>query len=173
MVALHSQAFKVISGEHDGAEVFIDCLQQRLGSGMVKACRTGVFVASVAIDAYILSGIALASTAKGFNSEHISFFHALSGIGFDEGDLLVAVDFITQDIMPSDTASRSDGNGLSVQFNLVALHDLLYLATDMIHPGIDAGFLDDCVSFGENMKDGVLTLRPVLVAALTAASKLS
>lgn len=75
--------------------------------------------------------------------------------------------------MASDVPNRFDGDDLSVELDFVALHDFLDCLTDVIHPGIDAGFLREYLALYSPCRVHSSTLSPVLVAALTAVSRLS
>ncbi len=173
VVILHSNALKVTPGEDQSSEVLIDRLQQRLGGGMMKTSSAGMLIAPVAVDSYVISEISFASAAEGFDGEHIAFFHALGGSGLDKGDLFFAMDLVAQDVVASDVPNRFDGDDLSIELDFVALHYFLDCLTDVIHPGIDASFLDVYLAFQTPCRADSLTLSPVLVAALTAASRLS
>lgn len=140
---------------------------------MAKTSSAGILIAPVAVDSHIVPEISSASTAKGFDGEHVTFFHPLAGLGLDEGDLFVAVDLVAQDVMASDVLNCFDRDDLSVEFDLVALHHFLDCLADVIDPGIDSGFLHVCLAFQIPCWIDSLTLSPVLVAALTAASRLS
>jgi hypothetical protein len=101
-----------------------------------------VLISSIAVDSYIVIQITFSGGAEGLDGEHIAFFHALIGFGLDEGDLLVAMDLVTEDVMASDVANCFDRNNLSVKLDFVALHYFLNRLTDVIDPGIDASFLE-------------------------------
>jgi hypothetical protein len=62
-------------------------------------------------------------------------------LGLDEGNLFVAMDFVSQDVMPSDVADRFDGDCLSVELDFVAFHYFLDCLADVIDAGVDTGFL--------------------------------
>ena len=173
VVILHSSALKVTPGEDQSSEVLIDRLQQRLGGGMMKTSSAGMLIAPVAVNSYVISDISFASAAEGFDGEHIAFFHALGGSGLDKGDLFVAMDLVAQDVMASEVPNRFDRDDLSVELDFVALHYFLDCLTDVIHPGIDASFLSAYLALQTPCRVDSLTLSPVLVAALTAASRLS
>ena len=173
VVILHSNALKVTPGKDQISEVLIDRLQQRLGGGMMKTSSAGMLIAPVAVNSYVISDISFASAAKGFDGEHIAFFHALGGSGLDERDLLVAMDLVAQDVMATDVPNCFDRDDLSVELDFVALHYFLDCLTDVIHPGIDASFLGVYLALQTPCRADSLTLSPVLVAALTAASRLS
>lgn len=173
VVMLHSDALKVALGKDQGSKVLIDRLQQRLGGGMMKTSSTGMLIAPVAVNSHVISDISFASAAEGFNGEHIAFFHTLAGFGLDEGNSFVAMDMVAQDVMASDVPNRFDRNDLSVELDFVALHYFLDCLTDVIHPGIDASFLGVRSALQMPYTADSLTLSPVLVAALTAASRLS
>lgn len=110
---------------------------------MVKTSSAGMVIAPVAVYSYVISEISFASAAEGFDGEHVAFFHALVGLGLDEGDLFVAMDLVAQDVMASNVPNRFDRDGLSVELEFVALHYFLDCLTDVINPGIDASFLGD------------------------------
>ena len=133
----------------------------------------GMLIAPVAVNSYVISEISFASGAEGFDGEHIAFFHALGCPSLDEGDLFVAMDLVAQDVMASDVPNRFDRDDLSVELDFVALHYFLDCLTDVIDPGIDAGFLGVYLALQTPCRADSLTLSPVLVAALTAASRLS
>ena len=139
----------------------------------MKTSSAGMLIAPVAVYSYVISEISFASAAEGFNGEHIAFFHALGGMGLNERDLFVAMDLVAQDVMASDVPNGFDRDDLSVELDFVALHYLLDCLTDVIHAGIDASFLGDDLALQTPYRADSLTLSPVLVAALTAASRLS
>ena len=173
VVILHSNALKVTPGEDQSSEVLIDRLQQRLGGGMMKTSSAGMLIAPIAVNSYVISEISFASAAEGFDGEHIAFFHTLGSLGLDEGDLFVTMDLVAQDVMASDVPNRFDRDDLSVELDFVALHCFLDCLTDVINPGIDASFLGVHLALQTLCRADSLTLSPVLVAALTAASRLS
>lgn len=173
VVILHSNALEVTPGEDQSSEVLIDRLQQRLSGGMMKTSSAGMLIAPVAVNSYVISDITFASAAEGFDGEHIAFFHALGGPGLGEGYLFVAMDLVAQDVMASEVPNRFDRDDLSVELDFVALHYFLDCLTDVIHPGIDASFLGVKLALQTPCRADSLTLSPVLVAALTAASRLS
>jgi hypothetical protein len=141
---------------------------------MIKTSSAGMLIAPVAVNSYVISGISFASAAEGFDGKHIAFFHALGGSSLDEGDLFVAMDLIAQDVMASDVPNRLDRDDLPVKLDFVALHYFLDCLADVIDPGIDASFLGVYLALQTPCRaDSLLTLSPVLVAALTAASRLS
>ena len=173
VVILHSNALKVTPGEDQSSEVLIDRLQQRRGGGMTKTSSPRMLIAPVAVNSYVISEISFASGAEGFDGEHIAFFHALGGLGLDEGDLFVAMDLVAQDVMASDVPNRFDRDGLSVKLDFVALHYFLDCLTNMIYLGIDASFLGVYLALQTPCRADSLTLSPVSVDALTAARRLS
>lgn len=107
----------------------------------MEAGSASVLIAPVAVDSYIVSDISFAGAAESFDGEHIAFLHALVGLGLDEGDLFVAMDLVAEDVVACDTTSRSDGNGLSVELDLVALHHFLDGFADVVYPSVNPGFL--------------------------------
>jgi hypothetical protein len=141
MVILRSKALKVAPREYQSSEVLIDRLQKRLGGGMMKTSRAVMLIAPVAVNSYVISEISFASSTESFDGEHIAFFHALVGLGLDEGDLFGAMDLVAKDVMASNAPNRFDRDGLSVKLYFIALHNFLDYLTDMINPGIDASFL--------------------------------
>lgn len=110
----------------------------------MKTSSAGMLIASVAVNSYVVFEISFASAAEGFDGEHLAFFHALGGLGLDEGDLFVTMDFVAQDVMASDIPNCFDRDDLSIELDFVALHYFLDCLADVIHPGIDASFLGIC-----------------------------
>ena len=139
----------------------------------MKTSSAGMLIAPIAVNSHVVSEISFASAAKGFNGEHIAFFHALGGLGLDKGNLFVAMDLVAQDVMASDVPNRSDRDDLSIELDLIALHYFLDCLTNVIYPGIDARFLGFYLALQTPCGLDSLTLSPVLVAALTAVSRLS
>lgn len=107
----------------------------------MKASSAGMYVAAVTVNSHIVSEISLASAAEGFDREHITLFHALSGVSFDERNLFVTMDLVAQNIMTSNISNRFDRNNLLVELDLITLHYLLNCLTDVIDAGINASFL--------------------------------
>ncbi len=103
-----------------------------------------MLIAFVAVNSYVVSEISFASAVEGFDGDHLAFFHALGGLGLDEGDLFVAMDFVAQDVMASDIPNCFDRDDLSTELDFVALRYFLDWLADVIHPGIDASFLGNC-----------------------------
>lgn len=93
---------------------------------MVQPSSASVLITPVAINASVLPSRPSAGATKSFNGEDITFFHALVGARLDEGDLLVAVDLVAEDVVPGDAADGFDGEGLAVELDLVALHYFLH-----------------------------------------------
>lgn len=172
-VVLHTQALEGPLGEDQRREVFLNGLQQRLGGRMMEISSADTLIASVAINPHIVSETSSTSGAEGLDGEHIAFLHALTGAGLDKGDLLVTMDLVPQDVMPTKVPDCFDGDGLAVELDFVALHDLLDGPTDVIDPGINASFLCEHFSMSSTLCALSPTFSPVLVAALTAASRLS
>jgi hypothetical protein len=141
MVILHSKALEVTPGEDQRSEILIDYLQQRPGGGKMQTSSACMLIASVAVDSYVVSEIRFAGAAEGFNGEDVAFFHALGGLGLDEGNLFIAVDLVAQDVMASNIPDRFDGDYLAVELDFVALHYFLDCLADLIYAGIDASFL--------------------------------
>jgi len=173
VVILHFNALKVTPGEDQSSEVLIDRLQQRLDEGMMKISSAGMLIALVAVNFYVISDITFVSAAKDFDGEHIAFFHALSDSSLDEENLFVVMDLVAQNVMISDVPNRFDEDDLSIELDFVALHYFLNCLTDVIHSGIDVSFLSVYLALQTSCRAGSLTLRSVLMAALTAASRLS
>ena len=133
-------------------------------------------IAPVTVHSNVVSHIPSASSAESFDGEHVTFFHALGSFGFDEGNLFVAMDFVTKDVMSRDVPHRFDRDDFPVELYFVALHDFLDRLADVVDPGINSSFLRGFTfSFIVEALSGrlPLTLSPVLVAALVAASRLS
>lgn len=94
MVILYPHALKITPGEDQGSKIFIDRPQQRLGRSMMKTSGAGMLIAPVAVNSQVTPGMSFASAAERFDGEHIAFFHALGGLGLDEGNLFVPMDFV-------------------------------------------------------------------------------
>lgn len=144
VVVLHPRdTFQVPPGEDQGPEILVDGLEQRLRGGVMKARRGGtdVLVAPVAVHAHVVPGVAFAGAAEGFDGEDVAFLHALADSGFHEGDLLVAVDAVAQDVVTGDVPDGFHGDGLPAEGDFVAFHHFLDGRADVVHSGVDAGFL--------------------------------
>ena len=173
VIILYSNALKEMSGEDQSSEVLIDRLQQRLRGGMMKTSSTGMLIAPIAVNSYVVSEISFPSAAKGFNGEHIAFFHALGGLGLDEGDLFVAMDLVAQNVVASDVSNRFDRDNLSIKLHLVTLHYFLDCLTDMIYPGIYASFLGVCsFSFADTMQGNFAYLEPSIGGCLDSREQI-
>jgi hypothetical protein len=143
MVVPDSKVLKIAPGEDQRPEIIINGLEQSLRRCHPHAGRVNILVAAVAINAIVISDPAAASAAEGLDGEHISFFHALVCLGFDEGNLLVAVDFVAQDVVAGEAADGFDGEGFPVELDFVAFHCFLDYFADVVDAGVDAGFLRD------------------------------
>lgn len=138
---------------------------------------TDMLVASVAVDtqSHVVPKVGATCGTEGLDGEDVAFFHALGGVGLDEGDLFVAVDLVAEDVVACEAADCADGNGFVVEGDFVAFHCFLDCGADVGDSGVGAGFLEDglvlCTTCGVGQES--LTFSPVLVAALTAASRLS
>lgn len=142
MVALDARdALELAPCKDQGAEVFVNGLEERLGGCVMQTCGVGMLVASVAVDANVVSEVGFPRATKRFDGEDIALFHTLVGLCFDEWDLLVAVDAVAQDVVPSDVSNGFHRNHFSLEFHFVALHYFLDGFTDVIDPGINTSFL--------------------------------
>ena len=68
----------------------------------MKASSAGMLIAPVAVNSYVISDISLASTAAGFDGEHVAFFHALGGSGLDKRDFWAVTMFVRQAALVAD-----------------------------------------------------------------------
>jgi hypothetical protein len=142
MIVFHpGEALKLAPSKHQGTEIIIDRLQQRLDRRIIKASSANMLIASVAIDTNIISEVSFARATERLDSKDVAFFHALVGLRPDKGNLFVAMDMIAEDIVASDVSDCFDGDDLAFDHHLVALHYLLDGRTDMIDPSVNAGFL--------------------------------
>lgn len=173
MVIFHSNAFEIMPRENQSPEVLINGLQKRLSGRTKDTSSADMLVTSVTIDAHIVSEIAFTSGPECLDSKYVAFFHALTGGCLDKRDLLVTVNLVGQDVVTAKVPNRFDRNRFLVEFDFIALHYLLNSLADVIHPGIYASFLCEFLSSSRMFYVLTLTLSPVLVAALTAASRLS
>lgn len=99
MIVSDSQVLKVAPREHQRPEILINRLEQSLRRRHPHARRINTLVAAIAVNAVILSDPTPAGAAESLDGENVTFFHSLVRLGFDEGDLLVAVDFVAQDVV--------------------------------------------------------------------------
>ena len=107
----------------------------------MQASRVGMLTASVAVDADVVSQIGFSCATERFDGEDVAFLHALVGLGLDEGDLLVTVDTVAEDVVAGDVADGFDGDCFAVEFDFVALHYFLDGFTDVVDSGVNACFL--------------------------------
>ena len=99
MILLHTQPLQVAPRKHQRAEILLDDLQQGLRGCVAQAAAIGTRGGeAVAVYAGRIADRAPAGAAEGFDGEDVAFFHGLGGAGVDEGDLLVAVDFVAEDL---------------------------------------------------------------------------
>ena len=141
MIVPDSKVLKIAPRENQRPEVLIDSLEQGFRRGHPNARRVDTLIAAIAVDAVILSDPASAGAAKGLDSEDVAFFHSLIGLGFDEGDLLVAVDLVVQDVVAGQATDGFDREGFAFEFYFVAFHCFLDDGADVVDAGVDAGFL--------------------------------
>lgn len=141
MVVLHAKVLKIALGEDQSSEVLINRLKQRLGRHSAGARSIGVLDAAVAVDSDIVSDAGLSCAAEGFDGEDVAFLHALIGMRFHERYLLVAVDFVAENVMACEAADRFHRDSLAFQLDFVALHCLLNHLADAVDTSIDPSFL--------------------------------
>lgn len=141
MVILNSHTLKITSRKDQSSEILFNSLQQRFGRSMMQTSSSDMLIASIAIDTHIIPHVSFASAAKSFDGKDLAFFHALGGFGLDEGDLFAAVDLVAEDVVAGDVADCFDGDGFVVEFDFVAFHYFLDGGADVVHSGVDAGFL--------------------------------
>jgi hypothetical protein len=80
-------------------------------------------------------------TSKSLDSKNVALLHLLAAGVLNEWNLLVAVDLILLDIVPTEAADGLDGVRLAFDLDFVALHDFLDRATYVAHACVDSGFL--------------------------------
>lgn len=73
--------------------------------------------------------------------------------------------------MAGDVPNRFDRDDILVDLDFVAFHYLLNCFAEVVHPGINPIFLSVELALQAPYRADSLTLSPVLVAALPAASK--
>ena len=91
----------------------------------MKTSSTSMLISPIAVNPNTVSEKSRASASKGFDGEHIAFFHALGGSGLDKGDLFATMDPVPQDVMASDVPNRLDRNNFSVELDFITLHYFL------------------------------------------------
>lgn len=142
MVALDPRdTFELATGKDQSTKVFVNGLEKRFRGCVVQASRVGVLTASVAIYTDVVSQIGLPCATERFDGEDVAFLHALVGLGLDEGNLLVAVDAVAEDIVAGDVADGFDGDCFAVEVDLVTLHYFLDGLTNVVDPGVNACLL--------------------------------
>lgn len=114
VIILRPSSLKRAPGKYYGPEIIVDSFEQRPSRSMVKPSSAGVLIAPVAINAGVFSGGASAGAAECFDGEDVTLFHALAGSRLDERHLLVAVDFVAEDVVAGDAADGFDWDSLSV-----------------------------------------------------------
>lgn len=107
--ALHT--LQISLRENYSAEILLDDLEQRLCCLMMNPRLIHSILQSVSVDAVAVAQDASARGAECFDGEDVAFFHALGGVGGDEGDLLGAVDAVVEDVVAGDVAHGFDGDG--------------------------------------------------------------
>lgn len=141
MIVLDSKMLQVPPGKDKRAKVLINRLKQRLRRSQANARSVHSLVATVAVDAVVVSDTAFAGASEGLDGEDVSFFHSLIGLRFGEGNLLVAVDLVAEDVVAGEAADGFHGDCLAVQLDFVAFHCFLDNAADFVDAGVDSGFL--------------------------------
>ena len=115
---------------------------------------------------------ASSSAPKSFDGKDFSFFHlGLIGV-LDKWDGLAAMDAILLDIVASDVSYWFYGIDLPTNLNFIAFHGFLDGGADVADADIDTGVLER-VRRALRCFIETHTFSPVLVASLTAASRLS
>lgn len=90
---------------------------------------------------YALPQATTASRAKCLNGKDFALLHLRLIIVLDEWNHLASMDFIVEDVMGADASNGFDGVRLPVDLDLVALHGLLDLGTDIADTNVDSSCL--------------------------------
>lgn len=141
MIVLHSKVLQVPPGEDKRPKVVINRFKQRLCRSQAHARSVDSLIATIAVNAVIVSDTAFAGASEGLDGEDVSFLHALIGLSFGEGNLLVAVNLVAEDVVAGEAADGFHGDRFAVQLDFVAFHGFLDDAADLVDAGIDSGFL--------------------------------
>ncbi len=84
---------------------------------------------------------ALAGASERFNGKGFSLFHLGLVLALHDGHALSAVNPPLADIVAGQVADGLDGVRLAIEFDLVALHDLLNRCSDVSDADVDASLL--------------------------------
>jgi hypothetical protein len=162
MIVLHPKALKITATKHQGPEIGIDRLKERLCRQEAEICSRNIGISPVAIDAHlylkikiqnltqgfatrsethIVFHMSFASTPESFNGKNLSFLHLGAAGVFDKWHLLVSMNVILLDIMARDVSNRFYRKCLPSYLNFVTLHDFLDSSTNITYPRINACFL--------------------------------
>ena len=141
MIVLDPKVLQVPPGEDERAKVVVNRLEQRLCRSQAHARSVDSLVTTIAIDAVIISDTAFAGASKRLDGEDVALFHTLICLRFGEGNLLVAVNLVAEDVVAGEAADGFHGDRFAVQLDFVAFHGLLDYAADLVDAGIDSGFL--------------------------------
>jgi hypothetical protein len=93
------------------------------------------------INTHSISKIAPSRASESFDGKNLSLFHLSIARVLNERNLLITVDLILLDIMPSNVADGFDGVGFASDFDLIALHDFLDRGAYITHACINSGCL--------------------------------
>lgn len=141
MIVLHPKVLQVPPRENERAKVVINRLEQRLCRGQAHTRSVDSLVTTIAVYSVIVSDTAFAGAPKRLDGEDVSFFHTLICLRFGEGNLLVAVDLVAEDVVAGEAADGFDGDRFAVQLDFVAFHGFLDYAADVVDAGVNSGFL--------------------------------
>lgn len=165
MIPLCAKTFEISSVEDQRAEVCVDRLEESLcRSREGQVCYWHIGISFISINTILQtrrlgslsSGVVISgsnthaisqmpppSTPKCLNRKDLSLLHLSSTGVLHEYNLLVAMDLVLLDIVPSQAADSFDGVGLALEFDLVALHDFLDRGAYVADACIDSGFLQN------------------------------
>lgn len=143
-----TQAINVTPAERQSAKVLVDNLEQRLGGRQTEVDLGRITTLGVVRHLTLLVHITVTRAAEGLNGKDIALLHLGLVAALDDGHALGAVDAVVVDGMAVQVADGLDGKHLTVDLDLVALHDLLDDGANVAHAHVDTGLLDTSVGGG-------------------------
>src|SRR5690242_4633971 len=94
---------------------------------------------------HIIADITLSSGTESFNSKSLALFHLGLVAALNNRHCLAAVDGVVPNAVSVEVANALDGQHLTLDLDLVALHDFLDRGTNVAHAHVNTSFLDASV----------------------------
>mmetsp|Transcript_36851 Transcript_36851/g.83100 ORF Transcript_36851/g.83100 Transcript_36851/m.83100 type:complete len:333 (+) Transcript_36851:849-1847(+) len=137
-----SQAIQVAAAEGEGAKVAIDNPEKLLGLGHPQGDVASVEVLHVVTALEVLMHDSLAGRAERLDRVELALLHLGRVASLDNGHALARMDLVRVDRVTVEVPDRLHGVDLSVDLNLVGLHDFLDSLADIAQSHVDACLLD-------------------------------